>query len=549
MERRGTPLAASALAVAVFLSGAVLLGVEIAASRVLAPTFGSSLYVWGALIGVVLTGLALGYWIGGALADRWPSPVLLLGAIALGAVLVLAIPLADQWVLDRIVSWDPGPRLDPLLASVVLFGPMSVVLASVSPIAVRLAARSLDRLGRTAGRLFSISTAGSIAGTFATAFWLVPEYGTDQVLAVGAVVLLAAAAGVALVERVWIPAALLAAGAGAAVLAVGALAPDTAGGRLEGLAAKNWSPLYRQRDARTPRKLDPAEVAEAVGTGFRVREARDTRYHRLLVVDAEGSRYLRFDSSFQSGMYIAAPFRTRFAYTDYLELGLAYNPEARRILVIGLGGASAPKRIWRDFGDVRLTVVELDPAVVETAYTWFALPRDPRIDVQVDDGRRYLQRHDQRYDVILLDAFYADGVPFHLTTLEFVELLRDRLAPGGVVAANVIGALTGSSSRITRAFWKTYAAVFPTVVMHPVYEGPLDRIPGEIRNIILVATERAAPSPAQLADTWAEVRQRRAPAAPALAAAIRDRWKRPVPSRDVPLLTDGYAPTDALLLD
>jgi len=549
MERRGTPLAAIALGVAVFLSGAVLLGVEIAASRVLAPTFGSSLYVWGALIGVVLTGLATGYWIGGALADRWPSSYLLVGAIALGAVLVLAIPLVDQWVLDRVVSWDPGPRLDPLVAAVVLFGPMSVVLASVSPIAVRLAARSLDRLGRTAGRLFSISTAGSIAGTFATAFWLVPEYGTDQVLAVGAAVLLAAAAAVALVERVWVPAAVLVAGAGAAVLAVGALAPDTTGQRLEGLAAKNWSPLYRQRVARTPRTLDPAEVAEAVGVGFTVREARDTRYHRLVVADAEGSRYLRFDSSFQSGMYIAAPFRTRFAYTDYLELGLAYNPGAKKILVIGLGGASAPKRVWHDFGDVQLTVVELDPAVVETAYTWFALPHDRRIDVQVDDGRRYLQRHDERYDVIMLDAFYSDGVPFHLTTLEFVELLRDRLTPGGVIATNVIGALTGSSSRISRAFWKTYAAVFPTVVLHPVYEGPFDRVPDEIRNIILVATERAAPRPAQLAATWADVRRARAPGAPPLRAAIADRWQRTVRSDDVPLLTDGYAPTDALLLD
>jgi spermidine synthase len=548
MERRGTPLAAPALAVAVFLSGAVLLGVEIAASRVLAPTFGSSLYVWGALIGVVLSGLAVGYWVGGALADRWPSPYLLVGAIALGALLVLAIPLVDQWVLERVVSWDPGPRLDPLVAAIALFGPMSVVLAAVSPIAVRLAARSLDRLGRTAGRLFSISTAGSIAGTFATAFWLVPEYGTDQVLALGAVVLLAAAAGVALVERVWLPAAVLAAGAGAAVLAVGALAPDTTG-RLEGLAAKNWSPLYRQRDARTPRKLDPAEVAEAVGSGFAVREARDTRYHRLLVVDAGGSRYLRFDSSFQSGMYIGNPFRTRFAYTDYLELGLAYNPNAKNVLVIGLGGASAPKRVWRDFGDVRLTVVELDPAVVETAHKWFALPHDPRIDVEVADGRQYLQRHDDRYDVILLDAFYADGVPFHLTTLEFVELLRDRLAPGGVVAANVIGALSGSGSRLTRAFWKTYAAVFPTVVLHPVYEGAYDRVPDAIRNIVLVATERAAPSREQLAESWADVRRARAPRAPALAAAIRDRWPRPVRSDDVPLLTDGYAPTDALLLD
>ena len=245
----------------------MLLGVEIAASRVLAPTFGSSLYVWGALIGVVLTGLSIGYWVGGVLADRWPSPYLFVGAIALGATLVLAIPVVDDWVLEQVVTWDPGPRLDPLVAAIVLFGPMSVVLASVSPIAVRLAAREIDRMGRTAGRLFAISTAGSIAGTFATSFWLVPEYGTDQVLAVGAVVLLAAAAVVALLERLWLPGAGLVAAAGAAVLAVGALAPETTGTVLAGTAARNWSPLYRERDVRTPRKLDPAEVG-ARGRGL-----------------------------------------------------------------------------------------------------------------------------------------------------------------------------------------------------------------------------------------------------------------------------------------
>ena len=547
MERRGRTIDGLALSVAVFLSGAVLLGVEIAASRVLAPTFGSSLYVWGALIGVVLTGLAIGYWAGGALADRWPSPYLLVGAIALGALLVLAIPIVDEWVLEQVVSWDPGPRLDPLVAAIALFGPMSVVLASVSPIAVRLAARSIDRLGRTAGRLFSISTAGSIAGTFATAFWLVPEYGTDQVLAVGAVVLLAAAAVVALVQGLWVPAGALAVGAGAALIAVGALAPETSGGRLTGLAAQNWSPLYRERDVRTPRKLDPAEVS-LVASGFTVREARDTRYHRLLVVEDETSRYLRFDSSFQSGMYLDDPFRTRFAYSDYLHVAFAYKPDAKKILVVGLGGAAAPKRMWRDFEDVEITTVELDPEVVETAYRWFALPRDPRLAVEVDDGRRFLQRTDERYDVIMVDAFYSDGVPFHLTTLEFVELMRDRLTPGGVIATNVIGAITGGGSQITRALWRTYGAVFPTVELHPVYEGPGDRRPGDIRNIILVATERAAPSRERLAETWQDVRRSRAPRAPALTAALRDRWERDVPTGDVPLLTDGYAPTDALLL-
>ena len=540
-------LRALALSVAVFLSGAVLLGVEIAASRVLAPTFGSSLYVWGALIGVVLAGLAVGYGAGGVLADRWPSAWLLVAVLVLGAGLVLLIPVADVHVLGWIVGWDPGPRLDPLLASIALFFPASVVLASASPIAVRLAARSLDRLGRTAGRLFSISTVGSIAGTFATAFWLVPEYGTDQVIAVGAVALLAAACVVAAAEGLLLPALGLAAAAAASVLVVVALAPET-GGTLAGAALRNWSPLVRAREERTPRTIDPAAV-EALASGQTVKEARETRYHRLLVTEDENSRYLRFDSSVQSGMWLDNSFRTRFAYTDYLHLGLAYNPAATRVLVIGLGGAAVQKRLWRDFRDLQVTTVELDPEVVAVAKRWFALPDDPRVLVEVGDGRRFLERNDERWDVIMVDAFYADGVPFQLTTLEFVQLLRTRLRPGGVIATNVLGALGGSSSRLTRALVKTYGAVFPTVELHPVYDGPDDRRTDSIRNIVLIGTERVAPRPARLLETWRGVRATRAPRSPDLEAAVRDRWDGPLPLGDVPLLTDGYAPTDSLLLE
>jgi spermidine synthase/MFS family permease len=535
----------SALAIAVFLSGAVLLGLEIAASRVLAPAFGNSLYVWGALIGVVLTGLAIGYWAGGVLADRRPTPYLLIGVLVMGALLVLAVPLADEHVIRHVVAWDLGPRLDPLLAATILFGPASVVLASATPIAVRLAARSLDRLGTTAGRLFAVSTVGSIVGTFATAFWLVPELGTDQVIASGTVGLLAAAAVVAFAERLVPLAAGLTLGAAAAVLAVASLAPDS-GGRIDAASVQNYSPVYRIAQNRKPRALDPAAVA-GLADGFDLREARDTRYHRLLVIDDEESRYLRFDNTFQSGMYLDDPFRTRFRYTDYLHLGLAYTPAARRTLFIGLGGGSVQKRIWRDFPGVRLQVVEIDPDVVDAAYRWFELPRDPRLRVDVEDGRRFLRRDESRWDVIVVDAFYADAIPFHLATVEFVELLRSRLAPGGTVAVNIIGALAGDTSRLLRSITKTYRSVFPTVALHPVFLDSTDRVAGELRNVILIATDGAAPSRIYLQRRWDRIRES-APGAPDLTQAIRDRYERPVRADDVPLLTDAYAPTDALLL-
>jgi predicted O-methyltransferase YrrM len=246
-------------------------------------------------------------------------------------------------------------------------------------------------------------------------------------------------------------------------------------------------------------------------------------------------------------MYLADPYRTRFAYTDYLDLALAYHPSAKRILFVGLGGGSAPKRIWRDFPRLLLQVVELDPEVVKTAYRWFDLPRSNRLQVDVDDGRRWLARHDGRWDAIVLDAFYADSIPFHLATREFLELAASRLAPGGVVVTNTIGSLTGRYSRLQRSLVRTYRSVFPTVAVHPVFEDGGGHDPEEVRNIILVAGESALPGKGFLTSRWQEIR-RASPKAPDLARAIDDRWAPTVPTGDVPLLTDDYAPTDALLL-
>lgn len=542
---RRITLGGVALAVAVFLSGAVLLGMEITASRVLAPAFGTSLFVWGALIGVVLTGLAIGYAVGGVLADRFPSDRLLVLAMAVGAGLVLAIPVLDKPVVDWIVDWDPGPRADPLIAAVVLFGPASVVLASISPIAVKLAARSVETLGTVAGRLFALSTAGSIFGTFVTAFWLVPEIGTDQVLAVGPVTLLAAATVVALANRRRRLATLaLSPALALAILALLALAPEQ-GGTISAEDTRNWSPVYRVQAERTPRKLDPKSLP-GYGGDLTIREARDTRYHRMVVADDNDSRYLRFDSSFQSGMLLDDPFATRFLYSDYLHLGLAYTPEAGSIAFIGLGGGSATKRMWRDFEDLRIQAVEIDPDVVAAAYRWFELPRDPRLAVAVEDGRRFLTRDDRRFDVIAIDAFYADAIPFHMFTREFVLLARERLAPGGTIVVNLIGSVTGDSSRLVRSVVRTYQSVFPTVALHPVYEGPSDRDPAALRNVILVSSEKPLPRIDFLRQRWREVRAAH-PGTPDLGKAIGDRWRAEVPVSDVPVLTDDYAPTDALI--
>ena len=142
-------------------------------------------------------------------------------------------------------------------------------------------------------------------------------------------------------------------------------------------------------------------------------------------------------------MYLDDPFKTRFEYSDYLQLPVAYRPSTKRVLYVGLGGGSALKRTWRDFPSMQIDAVEIDPEVVDVAYDYFELPRDPRLKVEVEDGRRFLATHDGPWDAIIIDAFYADSIPFHLATREFLELARSRLVPGGLVATNIIGAVRG----------------------------------------------------------------------------------------------------------
>jgi spermidine synthase len=539
----GRPVRSVPILGTVFLSGGVLLGVEMAASRVLAPFFGNSLFVWAAIIGVILGGLAAGYWLGGTLADRFPTPRTLAAVVAAGAVAVVAIPLLDRPVIEWVLRWDPGARLDPVVCAVLLFGPMSVLLSAVGPVAVRLQVRTLPNVGRIAGRTFAISTAGSIAGTFVTAFWLIPELGIEQLFVFGAAALFATAALVGVAGRLR---GLIVAGLALAVV-TSAYAVSLGTQHIEPLTAtstRNWSPLYRTRGYGYLDSRDPRAVIE--GEGLELVFAEDTRYHRLAVVDDDDTRYLRFDNSLQSAMYLRQPYRTRYRYTDFFHLGVAYNPDAERVLYVGLGAGSSQKRLWRDFPRVQIDVVELDPVVVDVAQRYFEFPRDPRLRVEVGDGRRFLAKDERRWDVIVIDAFFADSIPAHLVTQEFMELLRTRLAPGGVVVTNAIGAIAGPGSRLFRSIYKTYRAGFPTVLVHPtILNG--DAGDDQYRNLILVATEKAIPGREQLASRWAAMR-RQVPHLPDLRKPIIDRYDREIPTADVPVLTDDYAPTDALLL-
>jgi spermidine synthase len=255
-------------------------------------------------------------------------------------------------------------------------------------------------------------------------------------------------------------------------------------------------------------------------------------YHDIDVTDYGFIRVLRFTRNRQSSMYLDAPFDTDFEYPGYFHISLAVDPEAKRALVIGLGGGSVVKRMWRDYPDMHLDVVELDPDVVDVARRFFALPDDARIGVHVDDGRRFLETSTERYDIIALDAFDEDRVPRQLTTEEFMWSVRDHLEPGGVVAYNFIGSLKGDHSKPFRSLYRTLRNVWRRVWVFAVNDG----VDAEGTNLMLFATDAEVTSD--------ELRERIASrvggrvTVPAFELFAEDLYTGEIRRGDVPLIVD-----------
>lgn len=545
----------------VFLAGAALMAYEIVGSRLLAPYFGNSTFVWGSLISVFLGALSAGYAIGGRIADRHPVPgalalILSLSALLVGATVLLAEPL-QEWIIDV----NLGLRLNPLVASVLLFGPASVLMGMVSPYAVRLRTGDMASLGRTAGSLYGLSTFGSIVGTLAASFWLVQSFGSEAtVLAVG-VVLAACALLTALAGR---SRALVTGGAGVALACVGVLALAGTGGDQVGdeirSAGSDFSPVFHAGGYQP-------QFTPAVGGTLRAKA--DSSYHRIRVADypagefgSEPARVLHFDNSLQAAAALDAdgdPIVTGPPVFDYLrafDLVPAIRPDATRVLLVGLGSGAAAMRLHELRPDLDIDVVEIDPKVVEFARKWFgyrdAENGNARITTHVGDGRSWLAaQRDAKFDAIVLDTYFADSIPFHLTTREFLELARNRLAEGGIVSANLIGAVEGPRSELLRSMHATWSTVFDDLAVFPVPSG--DELDLEaFTNVAFFASADRGVLPARGGE--AALIQAADLAVPAtsvlddgLVALLAARYVRELPHDGVPVLTDDLAPVDSLL--
>jgi spermidine synthase len=503
----------------VFASGAVLMALELVGSRVVAPQFGSSIFVWGSLISVFLAGLSTGYYIGGRLADRWPSHWLLAALFLPPAAWILVLPHVAESLGEAILAADLGPDWGPLLATTLLFLFPSAFLGLISPFAIRLAARSLSTVGNTAGLLYAVSTVGSIGGTLATAFYLIPTFGTRAILS----------------------------GLGLALVATSALTALTA------LAAPREARAAARSAAgsKAAAALLFAAVWAATGTPAtaqdRVLFEKDSAYHRIIVYEDGESRILRFNQSRQSGIYLDDPYRLRFLYTEYASLPLVLKPDAKAVGFIGLGGGSLPKKYRRDYPAMRIDVAEIDPEVVDVARRFFGFREDPAMTVTVTDGRSFLRRKaGARYDYLFVDAYYSDSIPFHLTTIEFLnKQAKPSLSPDGVIAWNIIGSLDGPRSRLFRSVYKTFQAAFPQVYVFPVGGAPaLDG--GVLGNIIVVGSQSMTRMSREAFVERARALEASGRVREAVGRHASSFYTGAVRTDDVKILTDDHAPVDSL---
>jgi len=492
------------LLVVAFLSGGVLMALEIVGSRFLAPNFGGSIFVWGSLISVFLAALSVGYYLGGRLADWAPRAWVLGLFLALSGLFVLMLPKYGSEVSDMIALRDFGPRTNPLLACLALFFIPGVLMGITSPYVIRLMTRSVGEVGRTAGTVYAVSTAGSIAGTLGSAFYLLSFWGTNGIL-----------------YRL---------GAGLVGTAVVAMLAGAASQKKAALAAVAVAALAVLAAAQ------PALAEE------RILLERDSAYHRLFVTDEGQYRYLRADNIWHTRMDIKDPHGRGLPYADYVDLAFLLNPNIKSVLVIGLGGGTIPKRFVRDYPQVKVDAVEIDPDVVKIAAKYFDVHPGPRLRVYTSDGRIFLRRSQAKYDLILLDAYYADTVPFFLTTREFFEIVKAHLRPGGVFANNLLGQASGPRSKFLRSVYRTMKGTFsqvygfrvsdsdPSAYNYEIFAVNSDRAIG-IDSIRKRAREMQGTA---IKDQY-------------LLERVNDYIGSSLKTSDVPVLTDDYAPVDALI--
>ncbi len=504
------------------------MSLEFSVSRLLIPTFGSSIYTWGSLIGVVLLGLSGGYHLGGKLADKNPSFEKFCSILFSSGLYIIFIPFISSPIIDSTTDiinafldnniGSYANNLNSLFATFLLIIIPTLLLGMISPYAIKLATRSLDKLGNISGNLYSVSTIGSIIGTFLTVFLLIPFVQINHILySLGILLLVSSTIGLKIMAKVLV---------------------------LFLLLILSLSILFK--DMNTSFFLDFQKLHFHPG---HVIYETETLYNHLDVIDNYNSinnRALFLNGYLHSIMDKSEPYSLESKYTKFFPLGLLIKENATKVLFIGGGGFSGPKYFLQYYTNMYVDVVEIDPEIVEVAKKYFFLDgSNPRLKIYTQDAREFLNNYPGKYDVIVLDAFSKSYVPFHLMTVEFYRLLSDKLTSGGTVISNHIGIPNEDqpSSDLYRANLKTFSEIFPKAFVF------LTDYSKSLQNIIIALVKGGPPNENNISDKReiADLQEFNTKVIEEINYKDYVLETSLINKDDVPILTDQYAPVENLL--
>jgi predicted membrane-bound spermidine synthase len=423
-----------------------------------------------------------------------------------GSVYLLALPSFAQAVLELVLGSIDDVRAGSLVSALALMFFPVTFLGMYSPFAIRLLLRSAQRSGRVSGAVYGISTAGSIVGTLGTTFVLIPTIGSRAItLMLGALGLVA---GLALLALARLPRR---AGAALAVLALAALAAPA--GRADGL-------------------IDQGIRATMLGRPNGRIAHIETEYNDVFITRRGNQLVMSFQVKgwdyTESIANLLDPDDLPLRYAQVMTIATAYPEAPKKILMLGLGGGSISTYLGRFMPEAAITTVEIDPGVITAAKAYFGLRESDRMRYRAGDGRVFLNRSSELYDLILLDAYRGGYVPFHLLTREFYTLVKQRLAPGGAAAFNVHD---GS---------KLYASTVRT--LGEVFTG-LDLYPTGVGEVIAVAT--ASPLDKNTLERRAATLQERLGFRFPLPQTLQRRMANPRSQAEKgDVITDDFAPAD-----
>lgn len=440
------------LYIVVFLTGAIVMILELIGSRILAPTLGTSTFVWASIIGVILGAMSLGYYYGGKVADRNPNWETFSSIIFYSGVFVFIIIIFKEHVLD--LSAFFGVKLGSVFASTFLFAVPSFLLGMVSPYAVRLNMENVESSGETVGNLYAVSTFGSIVGTFAAGFLLIPAFGSINILYGLALFLFAISIFCYSKKRknlgIFFFAVLL-------------------------TASSVFAETMTRKD-------------------YLVNE--DSAYSRIRVYDSNinghPARIMSVEDFFDSARYLDSDDLV-FEYTKYYALDEPFGEKINKAVMFGGAAYSVPRDFLKRNQEGTIDVVEIDPRTTEIARQYFGLKDDPRMNIFHEDARIFLndaaKTQKGQYDTVYNDAFSSGcSMPFQLTTKEAVQETYDILDDDGVYIVNTISSLSGNKSTFLRAEYKTISEVFDGVYVF--HTKPADYSAEDVQNIMIVATKK-----------------------------------------------------------